>query len=65
VVKHVSFTVFSLDGKNVDYYEINANSYVESTLGVDMHPIYQHFLPLLPQHANILDAGCGSVRVDN
>ncbi len=27
-----------------------------------MQPLYQRFLPLLPKHAHILDAGCGSGR---
>ncbi len=46
----------------MDYYENNAEDFVESTLLVDMLPLYQHFLPLLPEQAHILDAGCGSGR---
>ncbi len=46
----------------MDYYKINACTYVKSTLHVDMQPLYQRFLPLLPERAHILDAGCGSGR---
>ena len=44
------------------YYETNADIFVESTLRIDMQPLYQHFLPLLPNRAHILDVGCGSGR---
>ena len=46
----------------MDYYTNNACIYVKSTLHVDMQPLYQRFLPLLPERALILDAGCGSGR---
>lgn len=46
----------------MDYYENNSKIFVESTLQVDMRSLYQHFLPLLPKLAHILDAGCGSGR---
>ena len=46
----------------MDYYKINTSAYVKSTLHVDMLPLYQCFLPLLPERASILDAGCGSGR---
>lgn len=46
----------------MDYYAINAKAFVESTLLVDMRPLYKRFLPLLPVRASILDAGCGSGR---
>jgi SAM-dependent methyltransferase len=32
------------------------------TVELDMRPIYGRFLPLLPDEAQILDAGCGSGR---
>jgi len=44
------------------YYDNNAMVFVESTRLVDMQPLYQRFLPLLPRQAHILDAGCGSGR---
>ncbi len=46
----------------MDYYKINACTYVKSTLHVDMQLLYHRFLPLLPESAHILDAGCGSGR---
>ena len=46
----------------VTYYNNNAADFVADTLAVDMAPLYQRFLPLLPQGAHILDAGCGSGR---
>jgi SAM-dependent methyltransferase len=46
----------------IDYYENNAWAFVESTIAVDMRPLYRHFLPLLPWPADILDVGCGSGR---
>ena len=46
----------------MDYYKNNAKIFVESTLQIDMQPLYQRFLPLLPGYAHILDAGCGSGR---
>ncbi|MCF6219358.1 MAG: class I SAM-dependent methyltransferase [Gammaproteobacteria bacterium] len=46
----------------MDYYENNAAAFVESTRLLDMQPLYQRFLPLLPKQAHILDAGCGSGR---
>lgn len=47
---------------NMDYYENNARAFIESTIQIDMQPLYQRFLPLLPERAHILDVGCGSGR---
>jgi SAM-dependent methyltransferase len=47
---------------SVDYYNQNARNFFDGTVAVDMVPLYQRFLPLLPPHAHILDAGCGSGR---
>lgn len=46
----------------LDYYEINALGFFESTFKVDMESLYQPFLRYLPDHAFILDLGCGSGR---
>ena len=46
----------------LDYYEINALEFFESTFKVDMESLYQPFLRYLPAHAFILDLGCGSGR---
>jgi len=50
------------ESTNSDYYERNAKSFFDATVDVDMTPIYQRFLPLLPSEGRILDAGCGSGR---
>lgn len=48
--------------KTLDYYDINALGFFESTFKVDMERLYQPFLRYLPDHAYILDLGCGSGR---
>ncbi|ART79766.1 class I SAM-dependent methyltransferase [Oceanisphaera avium] len=47
---------------SVDYYQQQANSFYQSTVGVDMAPLYDRFLPHLPDGGHIIDAGCGSGR---
>jgi SAM-dependent methyltransferase len=47
---------------NIDYYEQNAEAFFAETVQVDMSSLYCSFLPLLPEPAHILDAGCGSGR---
>ena len=44
------------------FYEESGYEFARSTISVDMNPIYDQFLPLLPTHASILDVGCGSGR---
>lgn len=48
--------------KSVEYYNINAEDFYHHTIGIDMNHAYEVFLPLLPKHAKILDAGCGTGR---
>ncbi len=48
--------------QTLDYYDINASGFFESTFKVDMESLYQPFLRYLPDHAVILDLGCGSGR---
>lgn len=48
--------------KTLSYYNQNAQSFSDSTLNVDMSALYVDFLPLIPKHGHILDAGCGSAR---
>ncbi|WP_242475371.1 hypothetical protein [Thiohalocapsa halophila] len=47
---------------NNDYYQHNAGTFFADTVGVDMTPLYWRFLLLLPEAAQVLDAGCGSGR---
>jgi SAM-dependent methyltransferase len=51
-----------MHSSTVDYYERYAERFSEETLGIDMTPLYERFLPLLPKQGHILDAGCGSGR---
>ena len=48
--------------KTKDYYNNNAQDFVDSTFMVDMQSLYQPFLNLLPDFGRILDLGCGSGR---
>ena len=48
------------------FYNSNANSFIEQTISVDMHRLYQPFIDNLPvrplNQQHILDLGCGSGR---
>ncbi len=46
----------------IQYYNDNAQSFVDGTVNVDMKALYSPFVKLLPDNALILDAGCGSGR---
>ena len=46
----------------MDYYQDNAQRFVDDTSNVSMDDLYQRFLAHLPQGAKILDTGCGSAR---
>ena len=46
----------------LDYYNHNAEQFYDSTVKVEMESIYAPFLRYLPEHASILDLGCGSGR---
>jgi len=48
--------------KNRDYYALKARDFINDTLFIDMLPLYERFLALIPVEATILDAGCGSGR---
>jgi SAM-dependent methyltransferase len=45
-----------------NYYSKNSEIFIQTTLEIDMEPIYEKFLPLIPAGGKILDAGCGSGR---
>ena len=47
---------------SIGYYQRHAERFFQETIRVDMRPLYQRFLPLLPAGGRILDAGCGSGR---
>lgn len=46
----------------LNYYDIHASKFLESTFNVDMDDLYQSFLRYLADDASILDLGCGSGR---
>lgn len=46
----------------IDYYNENAQSFIEGTVSVDFTAVQNVFLELLPKGARILDLGCGSGR---
>ncbi|AUX85973.1 SAM-dependent methyltransferase [Acinetobacter sp. ACNIH2] len=48
--------------KKIYYYNQNADQFFDTTYQVDMTGLYQSFLRYLPEHASILDLGCGSGR---
>ena len=48
--------------KTIDYYNQNAQAFVDATLDVDLTELYDEFLPLIPKNGTLLDAGCGSGR---
>ena len=44
------------------FYDINANSYFNTTVNADIKGLYEHFIKYVPDGAKILDLGCGSGR---
>ena len=46
----------------INYYNTNAQDFINGTLSVDFTSIQNTFLNLLPARATILDFGCGSGR---
>ena len=46
----------------IDYYNQNAQSFVEGSLKADMSSHYDRFLRFIPEGGKILDLGCGSGR---
>ena len=50
------------DASSTDYYEEHAQAFFAATAGVDLAPLYAHFLREVPAGGRILDAGCGSRR---
>lgn len=46
----------------LDYYNQNAQNFIDGTISVDFTEVQNQFLSLLPANASILDFGCGSGR---
>lgn len=51
-----------MDNQTLNYYNTNAQEFVEGTVGVDFHITQDRFLAQLAAEASILDFGCGSGR---
>lgn len=51
-----------MDGRTIAYYRKNAETFFADTVAVEMAPLYERFLPRVPEGGHILDAGCGSGR---
>lgn len=51
-----------VDEPTIRYYRENAASFFRETVGAEMSPLYDRFLPFVPPDGHILDAGCGSGR---
>ncbi|MBM7454891.1 SAM-dependent methyltransferase [Oceanisphaera litoralis] len=47
---------------SINYYQQQAGHFYQSTVTLDMTPLYHRFLPRVPAGGHILDAGCGSGR---
>ena len=50
-----------MKNKTLDYYNQNANAFVESTVSVDFKKTQDKFIEILPGK-RVLDFGCGSGR---
>ena len=51
-----------MSDKTLEYYNANAEKFVESTLSVDFSKVQCEFLNLLMPESYILDFGCGAGR---
>ncbi len=50
------------EDKTIEYYNNNADSYIETVRNADMSKVYYKFEKFLPTRGRILDLGCGSGR---
>ena len=48
--------------RTIDYYNRNAAEYYRNTVGADFEELRKTFVSYLPEHARIIDIGCGSGR---
>jgi 2-polyprenyl-3-methyl-5-hydroxy-6-metoxy-1,4-benzoquinol methylase len=46
----------------IDYYNRNAQAFIDSSIDADVRDLYDKFLPDIPAGGRILDAGCGAGR---
>ncbi len=50
------------DNRTLDYYNINAESFVDGTINAVFTDVQKRFLSYIPENGLILDFGCGSGR---
>ncbi len=48
--------------KTIHYYDKNAKSFYDRTIGINLSETYHRFLTYIPAQSHILDAGCGTGR---
>ncbi len=48
--------------RTIDFYEKNAESFYDGTVGIDFSDVQERFLARIPEGGSILDFGCGSGR---
>ena len=48
--------------QTIDYYNQNADAYFQNTVDADFDQLRRKFVSYLPDHARIIDIGCGSGR---
>lgn len=48
--------------KTIEYYDVNAQRFISSTVRANMRPLLSEFLKLVPDGGRVLDWGCGSGR---
>lgn len=60
--KEKQVTQEKTDMSTIDYYNDNADAFVERTFDIDFSVNHEKFLRYLPSTASILDFGCGSGR---
>lgn len=46
----------------IDYYSKHAGEYYDNTVDLNMEPIMERFIELLPEGSCVMDLGCGSGR---
>ena len=48
--------------RTIEYYDKHAGEYFRATAGADFNALRRKFISYLPEHARIIDIGCGSGR---
>lgn len=46
----------------ISFYDAHGHDFFDRTVNIDLNHLYDTYVKYLPEHAHILDAGCGSGR---